>query len=108
MSNTSVRVGFDTERSVSAPFTGSYQAVGTSLAYNPVVIVFDNQSTVAVSLSVDGTNVWKTFTAGEAFILDLRANNGIAANYTMDLGTQFYVLGTAGTGDFKIAIIYAR
>lgn len=109
-SNISQRVGFDTERSLAATsFNSTFQVIGTALVYNPVVIVFDNQSDVAVALSVDGVNIWKTFSAGEAFVLDLRANHGTAVNYTMDLGTQFSTNAAVGTtGSFRISVIYAQ
>lgn len=110
MNNLSQRVGFDTERSLAATsFNGTYQNIGSALTQNPVVIVFDNQTDVAVPLSVDGANTWKTFSAGEAFVLDLRANHGNAANYTIDIGTQFSTNAALGTsGSFRISIIYAR
>lgn len=109
-SNLSQRVGFEAERSrASTTFTGSYLMIGTPLVYNPVVIIFDNQTNVSVPLSVDGTNVWKTFSAGEAFVLDLRANHGTAVNYTMDIGTAFYTNAAVGTsGSFRISVIYAQ
>lgn len=109
-SNQSIRVGFDVERSrASTTFNGSYQTIGNPLDKNPVVIVFDNQSNVSVPLSVDAVNTWKTFSAGECFVLDLRANSGIAPNYTMDIGTQFFTNATVGTtGSFYISVIYAR
>ena len=110
MNNISQRVGFDSERSLaSTSFNGSFQAIGTALAYNPVVIIFDNQTDVDVPISIDATNVWKTFSAGEALILDLRANHGMAANYTIDLKTRFYTNASVGTvGSFRISVIYAR
>ena len=108
MSNVSLRCGFDTERSVTAAFSGSFQTLGSVLTQNPVIMIFDNQSTVSVEVSVDGVNTWKTFSAGEALVLDLRGNHGIAANFTVDLQTQFYVKGTGGTGSFRLSILYAR
>jgi hypothetical protein len=108
--NLDQRVGFDTERSLAASsFNGSYQFIGSALTHNPVVIVFDNQTDVAVPLSADGVNTWKTFSAGEAFVLDLRANHGIASNYTIDIGTSFSTNAAVGTsGSFRISIVYAR
>lgn len=108
--NLSQRVGFDTERSLAATsFNGTYQVIGTPLQFSPVVIIFDNQTDVSVPLSVDGVNVWKTFSAGEAFVLDLRANHGNAANYTIDLNTQFYTNAAVGaSGSFRISDVYAR
>ncbi len=109
MGNLSIRVGFDTERALAGAFTGVSQNVGTPLAENPVVMIFDNQSSVAVALSVDGgSTTWKTFSAGEAFVLDLRANHGNAPNYTVDIGTQFSLIGSGGTGSFRIAILFAK
>src|SRR5205085_2258145 len=108
--NTSQTVGFETERSLAATsFNSTYQNIGTPLTDNPVVIIFDNQTDVSVPLSVDGVNTWKTFSAGEAFVLDLRANSGIAANYTIPIGTQFKTNAAVGTtGSFRISIIDAR
>lgn len=106
--NNSQRMGFDTERSVIAPFTGLAQKIGSPLEENPVTIIFDNQSDVDVVVGDSPTKQWKTFVAGEVFVLDCRANHGIAANWTVDLGTQFYATGTGGTGAFRIAINYAR
>lgn len=108
--NNNQRVGFDAERSLAATsFNSTFQNIGTALVNNPMVIVFDNQSDVSVPLSVDGVNTWKTFSVGEAFVLDLRANHGIAQNYTMDIGTQFSSNAAVGTtGSFRISLIYAR
>jgi len=110
MTNLSQRVGFDTERALAATsFNGAYQTIGTALGENPVVIIFDNQTNVEVPLSVNGTSIWKTFSAGEAFVLDLRANHGVASNYTMDEGTRFFTNASVGTsGSFRISLIYAR
>lgn len=107
MSNTSQRVGFETERSVAAPFSGVSQNVGSALTNNPVIAIFDNQSTVEAGLYANGI-LFKTFSAGETFVLDLRANHGIAANYTIDENTQFSIIATGGTGFFRICILYAR
>ena len=110
MSNLSIRVAFDTERSLAATsFTGAYQIIGSAFSVNPAILIFDNQTDVAVAISVDQTNVWKTFSPGEDLVLDLRANNGIAANYTLDIGTSFYTNASVGTtGSFRISNVYAR
>ena len=100
MTDTTLR--FDTERVVTAPFSGSYQAVGSPTANPSVIATFDNQSNVAVSVSVDGTHVWKTFSAGSAVILDVRANHGQDSEFAIPIGTQFYVLGSGGAGIFSI------
>jgi len=85
--------------------TGSNVLIGT-LTESPAIIIFDNQSTSSTVLSIDSVS-WKTFTAGEALVLDLRGNHGIAANFTFDAGTSFFGNGAA-TGDFSISYVYAQ
>lgn len=101
------RAGFDTERTVSGPFTGVAQNLGTPLDFPAVVALFDNQSTVAVQVVIDG-RVWKTFPAGEALVLDLRGNAAHAPTFAADAHSQFQIIGTGGTGLFSLAIVYAR
>jgi hypothetical protein len=100
------RAGFAEELREAIPVGGSV-TIG-SLDFNPVIIIFDNQGANAVEISVDGgTTTWKTFTAGEALVLDLRAAHGLAANYTFDVGTTFTATGTSGDS-FSISYIYAK
>lgn len=102
--NNSQKGGFAPE--LTGVMTGATVTIG-SLAFNPVTIIFDNQGTVAVAISVDGgTTTWKTFPGGEALVLDLRDKAGNAANYTFDVGTTF--TGTGASGTFSISYIYAQ
>lgn len=102
--NNSQRAGFATE--LSATMTGSFVSIGT-LLFQPVIIIFDNQGTASVAISVNGgTTTWRTFPAGEALVLDLRAAHGNAPNYTFDVGTNFSGNGASGT--FSISYIYAK
>jgi hypothetical protein len=98
---------FGTELSVA--MTGSAVLIGT--LPNPAThIVFDNQSTSSVGLYVNGTaaaNLWRTFTAGEAIVLDLRAAAAAAPNFSANQNTTFYGLGAA-TGNFSISYIFAQ
>ncbi len=101
--NNSQRAAFGVE--LTAVMTGSFLKIGT-LLQNPVQIIFDNQGTVSIAISIDGgTTTWHTFPAGEAIILDMRANHGVAQNYTFDVGTTFYGNGASGT--FSISYTYA-
>lgn len=101
--NNSQRAGFPAE--LTAVMTGVAVKIGT-LTQSPVQIIFDNQGTVAVTISIDGgTTTWRTFPAGEAIILDMRGNHGIAPNFTMDVGTTFH--GTGASGTFSISYLYA-
>lgn len=102
-----IRAAPDTERVVTGPFSGAAQNLGTALTVNPIIAIFDNQSDVDVAVAFSGVT-WKTFSAGEALVLDMRGNNGEAATYTFDIGTQFTVTATGGTGSFRLSILYAR
>lgn len=88
-----------------AAMTGANTLIGT-LSECPVIIIFDNQSTSAVVISIDSVS-WKTFPANEALVLDLRAASGVAPNFTFDAGTSFFGNGAA-TGSFSISYLYAK
>lgn len=90
---------------LSAAMTGSFTLIGT-LLFNPVILIFDNQGSASVAISTDGVNTWRTFPAGEALILDLRAAHGYAPNFTFPQGTAFYGNGASGT--FSISYVYAQ
>ena len=97
---------FGTE--LSATMNGSTILIGV-LPQNPVTLIFDNQGTVAVAIYVGGTqaaNLWRTFPAGEALVLDLRDKAQHAPNFTPQVGTAFYGNGASGT--FSISYIYAQ
>src|SRR5690348_15228327 len=93
--NISQTVGFPVE--LSATMTGSFVLIGT-LTASPVIMIFDNQGTASVQIAIGPASssdpapsaVWRTFSAGEALVLDLRANHGIAPNYTVAAGTSFW------------------
>lgn len=89
---------------LAASMTGSFALIGT-LIHEPVQIIFDNQGTSSVAISTDGSTTWRTFPAGEALVLDMRGNHGIAANFTFSVGTNFYGNGASGT--FSISYTYA-
>lgn len=102
--NNSQVFNFSTE--LTAVMTGSFVSIGT-LSNNPVIIIFDNQGTVPIAISTNGgMSTWRTFPGGEALVLDLRANHGVAPNGTFRTGTSFSGNGASGT--FSISYIYAE
>lgn len=105
---TDQKLAFDTELSIAAStFTGTAQLVG-QLTDNPVMILFKNQTSVPVFLADNsGSTKGTTMAIGEEIILDCRGNSGRASNMSFPIGTPFYVTGAAGTGAFKISVIYA-
>jgi hypothetical protein len=107
--NTSQIVGWPTE--LTEAMTGKVVEIGT-LLYNPVLIIFDNQSNESVAISVNdptGETIWRTFTSGEALVMDWRDKSHLASNYTASIGTTFY--GTSEdedvVGNFSISYVYA-
>lgn len=105
MSNLSQRAR--TAPELATAMSGSWVQIGsTGLLFNPIIIIFDNQGSVSVAISTDGgTTTWRTFTAGEAILLDMRSNHGLAATYSFDIGTVFSGNGASGT--FSISYLYA-
>lgn len=85
--------------------TGANVLIGTLIA-NPTIIIFDNQSTTSVVLSINDVS-WKTFPGGEALVLDMRAAHGNARNYSFQVGDSFSGNGAAN-GSFSISYLYAK
>lgn len=104
--NNSQNCEFGTE--LAAVMTGSTVLIGT-LPVSPVAMIFDNQGAVSVAIYVNGTaapNLWRTFPGGEALVLDLRSQHGIAPNFCPSVGTTFFGNGASGT--FSISYVYAQ
>ena len=111
MPNSSVaqNLFFDTELTIAAStFDGTAKRIG-ALSNNPVMILFKNQTSVSVFLADNsGSTKGTTMAIGEEIIIDCRANKGSAANMAFPIGSTFYATGVAGTGSFKISVIYAK
>lgn len=107
-------LAFDTEFSITAPFSGTAQqltvsGVAAALMNEPVILMVKNQSTVSVFFADNsGSTNGTTMVAGEEFVLDCRGNKGNAVNMGFPIGTAFFVTGTAGTGSFKVSVLYAK
>lgn len=92
----------------SATGTGSFLPFSAALTQNPAMIIFDNQSNVAITISDDGTTSGKTFSAGECLVLDMRTNRAVnASDLSWPLNTLFYASSAAGVGNFYISVVYA-
>jgi hypothetical protein len=101
--NNSQQLIFGTE--LSATMTGAAVLIGT-LPVQAAKIVFDNQGTVSVGIYINGTaagNLWHTFPAGEAIIIDC---NDDFAKGPIRIGTTFFGLGASGT--FSISYLYFK
>jgi hypothetical protein len=103
---------WDTELRIAAStFTGSSQTIGT-LTNVPVIMIITNDTNQTVFFADNtGSTKGKTMIAGERFVLDFRANNGLSAAFAFPIGTIFYATGAAGvgnTGSFYVSVIYAQ
>lgn len=93
------RIAWETLRSIdSATFTGLKQAVGTPLAFPSYILKLVNNSTVLVTISIDGINDVDVAPANSFWLYDegkVGLNSGFPA---VPAGTQIFVTGAAGTG----------
>lgn len=99
MSYTS-RIAWETLRTIdSTTFTGSKQAIGTPLVHPSYILKLVNNSTVLVTISIDGTNDVDVAPANSFWLYD-EGKVGLSSAFpAMPAGTQVYVTGAvAGTG----------
>src|ERR1700682_2907879 len=101
------RLAFDTEMTIAAStFTGAAQLLGT-LTNVPVKLLIKNQTSVSVFFADNsGSTKGTTMAIGEEIVLDCKLIAGNISN-CFPIGTSFYVTGAAGTGNFKLAVLYS-
>lgn len=94
------RIAWEPLRSIdSASLTGSYQALGTPLAYPSYICKMVNNSTSLVTISVNGTSDIDVCPGNSFWLYDeSKFVNGVAPVPGLPQRTQFYVKGSAGTG----------
>jgi len=103
----SQRLAWETLRSIdSATFTGSYQALGTPLLNSSYICKLVNNSTVLVTISIDGTNDVDIAPAGSFWLYDEGKAGLNAAMPALPAGTQILVKGSAGTGSVYLVSQY--
>ena len=107
MPSMSTRVKYEALRSInSATFAGSYQALGTPLVHDPFLIKLVNNSTVAVTVSLDGVTDMDICPAGSFFLYDEQANSSREGGLRIPSGTQIWVKGAAGVGSVYLVVQY--
>lgn len=101
------RVTWETLRSIdSATFTGSYQALGTPLAHPSYILKLVNNSTVLVTISIDGSTDIDIAPAGSFWLYD-EGKVGMSGQFpALPKGTQIYVKGSASTGSVYLVSQY--
>lgn len=101
------RIAWETLRSIdSATFTGSYQSLGTPLAHPSYICKLVNNSTVLVTISVDGSTDMDIAPASSFWLYDESKAGMNSACPALPQGTQISVKGSAGTGSVYLVSQY--
>lgn len=101
------RIAWETLRSIdSATFTGSYQALGTPLLHPSYICKLVNNSTVLVTISIDGINDMDVAPANSFWLYDEGKVGQASAFPALPQGTQVMVKGSAGTGSVYLVSQY--
>lgn len=98
------RLAWETLRSLAAPFSGSYQALGVPLVYPSYILKLVNNSTVLVTISIDGTNDVDVAPAGSFWLYDESKMPGMIPG--IPAKTQILIKGTGGTGSVYLVSQY--
>jgi hypothetical protein len=103
------KVAWETLRTLAAGagFTGAYQAVGGPLLFPAYKLKMVNNSTVLVTVSIDGINDVDVAPASSFWLYDETITlspsiQGIPA------GTQIFIKGTGGTGSVYLVSQYLK
>lgn len=102
------RIEWETLRSLSAPFSGSYQALGAPLDHPAYILKLVNNSDVLVTVSIDGSTDIDVAPANSFWLYDEGKVGQSSAFPAIPKGTQVYVKGTAGTGEVYLVVQYIR
>lgn len=101
------RIAWETLRTIdSATFTGSYQALGLPLAHPSYICKLVNNSSVLVTISIDGINDMDVAPANSFWLYD-EGKVGISGAYpALPQGTQVLIKGSAGAGSVYLVSQY--
>jgi len=100
------RIAWELLRSIdSSTLTGSYQALGGPLLFPSYIAKLVNNSTVLVTVSIDGTHDYDIAPANSFFLYDEAKYSGPALQF-LPAGTQIFVKGSAGTGSIYFVSQY--
>jgi hypothetical protein len=91
----------------SATFTGSYQTLGSALTFNCSIVKIVNNSTVLITVSVDGVNDHDVAPGNSFFLYDVTSDSPAeSGSIFVQKGTQYYVKGSAGSGSVYLVTLY--
>ena len=108
MSSLGIRVNWEPLRTRDgATFTGAYQTLGGPLEHRCYLIKVVNESGSDVLISTDGVMDMDICPTGGFFLYDETSNASREGGLAVDKWTQFYVNGTATTGNVYLVAQYA-
>lgn len=88
-------------------FNGSYQTLGSVLAHPAVLLKIINNSSVDVTISLDGSTDQIFIPDGTFTLYDINTNHQDENIFAAAAGTQFYVKGANGTGSVYLEVVYS-
>lgn len=92
------KIAWETLRSLdSSTLSGSYAEIGSALLNQSYKLKIINNSTVLVTISIDGATDIDVLPASSYFLYDEGLGNQVNL-LSLPAGTQFYAKGSAGTG----------
>jgi len=100
---------YETLRSIdSSTLSGSYQTIGGPLLHPGSIVKLVNNSTVLVTVSVDGVNDHDVAPANSFWLYDITANTPSQGDDAIFIpqGRQYFVKGSAGTGLIYLVVQY--
>lgn len=102
------RIAWETLRSLdSSTLSGSYVALGGALLHPSYICKLVNESTVSVTISIDGIKDIDVAPANSFWLYDEgKSINGIGGCPALPQGTQIYVKGIAGSGNIYLVSQY--
>lgn len=105
----SKQIQYETLRSRnSTTFNGTYQTIGTPLNNPACIIKMVNNSTVLVTVSLDGITDMDILPPNSFFLYDISSDKSHTENLFLKKGTQFYVNGAAGTGFVYLVVLFDK
>jgi hypothetical protein len=91
----------------SATFVGTYLALGTPLTYNCSIVKLVNNSTVLVTVSIDGVNDYDVAPGNSFYLYDVTSDSPQeSGSIFISKGTQYYVKGSVGSGLVYLVTYY--
>lgn len=107
----SKQITYDTLRSVNTAAwitPGTYEVLGAVFAHPASIIKIVNNSTVLITVSIDGTTDHDILPSNSFVLYDETTNSPHTENVYMQAGTQFYIKGAAGTGSVYLVVQYNK